>query len=268
VPQIPQLANRKARKGFQAVAAATAPARLARLPVASDASPGQGVAVRWLRRLYGGHAFISLAYEAVWMRLMTAGLGASLPAMGIVLAVFVAGLGLGAGVWACLVRRRRGFAPGLFAGGQGLLGLWGASLPWLLGWLDRGYAALAPAADSAAHHALRLAVSAALLLPPACLIGAAFPLLGGVAQRLERQSPGFGLARLYRAGLIWSGVGALVTPFWLIPALGLSGTSLLLSALNGLGALLGRLALCGPRQALPEPSPARPSTPAKRRADC
>jgi hypothetical protein len=60
----------------------------------------------------------------------------------------------------------------------------------------------------------------------------------------------------YPAVLVWPGVGALVTSFRLIPLWGLSGTSLLLSALNVPGALVGLLAFSSPRQARPEPRPA------------
>jgi hypothetical protein len=59
----------------------------------------------------------------------------------------------------------------------------------------------------------------------------------------------------YPAGLVWSGVGALVSSFWLIPLWSLSGTSLLLGALNVPSAFVGLLAFSSPRQARPEPDP-------------
>jgi hypothetical protein len=55
------------------------------------------------------------------------------------------------------------------------------------------------------------------------------------------------------AALMWAGVGTLVTPFRSILWSGFSGPSLLLDALNALGALVGLLAFGSPRRARPEP---------------
>lgn len=207
----------------------------------------------WLSGLYGLHAATSLAYEIVWMRLMAATLGTSLAAMGLVLAVFVAGLGLGAAGLAWWARSRLLPTRWLFVLFKALLGLWGAMLPWLVGWLDYLYIAWAPAAESPGHHGLRFMVSASLLLPPSCLLGAVFPLLSDYVHAPERGATSPGFARLYRAGLLSSAMGAVVASFWMIPAWGLVGTSLLLGALNGLGALIGLLALNSPRQAFASP---------------
>jgi spermidine synthase len=231
------------------------------MPAASDRAYTDRASPRWLGGLYGLHAFTSLAYEMVWMRWLAASLGASLPAMGIVLAVFMGGLGLGAAALAWSARRWRLPAPWLFAGLQGMLGLWGALLPQLLGWLDQLYIAAMPAVESPLHQGLPLIISLMVLLPPACCIGAVFPLLGDVAHGAAQRTTGPGLERLYRAGLLWSGAGAVVTPFALLPMWGLSGTSLLLSALNGLGALGGLLAFNSPRQAVPEPHAAAATQP-------
>ena len=40
----------------------------------------------WVAGPYALHSFASLAYEVVWIRLMAASLGMSLPALGVVLA--------------------------------------------------------------------------------------------------------------------------------------------------------------------------------------
>ncbi len=191
----------------------------------------------WNSGLYGIHSFTSLAYEIIWIRLLTASLGMTLTAIGLVLTVFVAGLGFGAALLSWQARRnplsRWGFI--IIQGG---LGLWGGLFPWLLERIDWVYIALAPPTESLGHQGLRLALSALILLPPSLLIGMVFPLLGEYAVRVRLGTPGQGVGQLYQAGLFWSGVGALMTTFWLIPVLGLTGASLFLAMLNILAALL------------------------------
>lgn len=196
-------------------------------------------AVWWVGGLYGCHSFTSMAYEVVWISLMAASVGRTLAAMGTVLLVCTAGLGLGAAAVAWWARRYALSTRQLFVGIQMALGFGGAAFPWLLHGADGLYTALAPPAESMLHHGLRLAVSAALLLPLACLIGAVFPLLSASAERPQPRDAGRGLGRLYWRGLFWSGLGALATPLGVLPLLGFTCTSLLLGLLNGLAALGG-----------------------------
>ena len=55
--------------------------------------------------LYGLRCFTSLAYQVVWINLLAAEVGRTLSAMGLVMAVFPAGLGLGAAGLAWQVQR-------------------------------------------------------------------------------------------------------------------------------------------------------------------
>jgi spermidine synthase len=194
----------------------------------------------WVSALYGLHSGISMAYEVVWIRLLAVTLGQTLAAMSLVLLAITAGLGLGAALVSQVLRMRLLSPRQLFVSVQLALGVSGAAFPSLLQAGEQLYIALAPSVASSLHAGLRLAVSAALLLPLSCLIGAVFPLLSAGMVSPHVQTAGRGVGRLYWHGLVWSGLGALLTPLWLLRVLGSTYTSLLLGALHGLAALCGR----------------------------
>ena len=210
----------------------------------------------WIGSLYATHSFTSCAYEVVWINLLASGLGQTLTAMTMVMAVFIAGLGLGAAALARLSRRHSLPLRWLFVGIQGVLGGFGLAFPWLLGWMDQVYIGLVSPIESLQHYSIRMIITTVLLLPQACLMGAVFPLLGTAAERLRPATQGRGAGMLYSLGLLWSGIGALVVPLWLVPALGYTGTSLFLAGLNGLGAVAGwpLIDRPAPRAALSMPS--------------
>jgi low temperature requirement protein LtrA len=83
--------------------------------------------VFWVGGLYGCHGFTSVAYEVVWMSLMAASVGRTLAAMGTVLMVCTAGLGLGAAAMAWWTRHHTVSTRQLFVRVQLALGLGGAA---------------------------------------------------------------------------------------------------------------------------------------------
>ena len=152
----------------------------------------------------------ALAYESIWARLLIRLVGAESEGTALILAVFMAGLGLGAFAFARVARStahpRRWFAA-LEVG----TALWAAASPWVLGNLDP-VEGLAP----------RLALAGAALLPPTLAMGATFPLMGRLVIA-DRAAVGRDTSGFYGANTLGACAGALLAPMVLMPQLGLSG---------------------------------------------
>jgi len=201
--------------------------------------------------LVGCLAFSGLAalvYQLVWTRLLGFAFGTSTEAIGTVLAVFFAGLALGSLAAArrlSRVRRPlRAYAVLELAVGAFAL----ASLP-ALERLAAVYAGLGAGLGPAAGALLRVALAAALLLPPTLAMGATLPVVarGLVA---EDRTLGRWSALLYAANTAGAVLGAYACGFWLIPRLGLARTVLASAAVNAFAA--GLAFALGGRAAAPE----------------
>jgi len=170
--------------------------------------------------------FAFLIHEVVWNRLLSLVLGATVTAATLVLAVFMAGFGVGAAVWgraADRARRPWTLLAFLLLG----LGLLGAGAYALAG-------ALLPRLGTLAAHA-----GAALLLAvPSLLMGGLFPLAGRLAAA-GRDPLAPALGRLYALETLGSALGGLAAGFVLLGALGQDLTFALAVAVDlALGAWL------------------------------
>ncbi len=189
---------------------------------------------------------VALVYETVWARSLTRILGSDAGAAAIVLATFMAGLGLGgagASRWARSTRR----PVELFALLELFIAAWAAASPFLMGLLHPidGFAA-------------RAAVSAALLLPPTLAMGATFPLMGRIAIPSAAATHGE-TAAFYGANTLGAALGALLAACVFMPLLGLSGALYAAALLDVVAAGLA-LAWLPRENATPEVE--RPSPPA------
>jgi len=181
-----------------------------------------------LALLFSGLA--ALVYQVLWTRLLGLVFGTSSEAIGSVLAVFFAGMALGNWLAA---RRLAGLRHPLRVYGWLELGI-GAfallSLP-LLRALPDFHAWLAGDAGPLAGAALRLAIAAAVLLPPTIAMGATLPVVArgvvGDDATLGRWS-----AILYAANTLGAVAGAYLCGFWLLPELGLSAAVRIAAAVN------------------------------------
>ena len=165
-----------------------------------------------------------LVYQITWMRLFRLVMGNTVFTSATVLTAFMAGLALGSFIAGRLTDRSNRPLH-TYAWLEILIGLCGfAMLPAFAGaepvyrWL---YALLG---DAPLLLGLgRFAVSAALLLVPATLMGATLPLLSRfMTQRLE--SMGRDLGRLYALNTLGAALGAALTGFLLVPSLGVQTT--------------------------------------------
>jgi spermidine synthase len=185
--------------------------------------------------LLGALLFVSggagLVDELVWTRWLTLGLGSSNVAAVIVLATFMAGLGIGSALGGRAGDRYAARGIRLFALVEALVGAWGLiSIPLLSMGLPAGAAALARAAGAATlPGALRVGLAALALLPPTILMGATLPILArwivsaGIA-------PGRGIGALYTLNTLGGAVATLVAGFVMIERLGLARTAIVAAA--------------------------------------
>ncbi len=178
----------------------------------------------------------ALCFETLWFRQAALTFGSSAWATSLVLASFMAGLGLGNGLAARHVARvarpLRAYAwLELAIACSGLAVVWG--LPQLAGALAPLWRPLLD--HPALLHSLRFAVSFAALLVPATAMGATLPLL---MHALRERDPSFGsaLGRIYGWNTLGAVLGALAGEAFLLQRLGVRGTGLAAAAVNLLAA--------------------------------
>jgi spermidine synthase len=204
----------------------------------------------------------ALVYQVIWTRLLGLAFGTTTESIATVLAVFFGGMALGNLLAARrLVRVERPLR--VYALLELAIGVFAlASLPLLRG-LDDLYATLAAQHGPLLTGAIRLVAAGVILLPPTMAMGATLPV---VARGLVAEDGTIGRwsAILYAANTFGAVLGAYLSGFWLLPALGLTRSVWLAGAVN-LGVAAFVLAVAGrlpsasahgaPRVA-PEPEPA------------
>jgi spermidine synthase len=214
-------------------------AAIAGAPAAPAQRPERGAP--GLLPAYAVAGFAALACEVAWSRALILVLGSSVYAVTIVLATFLAGLALG-GMAIGRAADRTEQRWQLFAVVEMGIGFLVLLSVVLLGRLPVLYLDLfwsLSGAGFAAIQALTLLLSGLIVLLPALLMGAAFP----IASRLAlagRSSLGEGLGKLYFANTLGGIAGSVAAGFVLVPRLGTRGT---LEAAAVLFLLVGMYAL-------------------------
>jgi len=192
------------------------------------------------------------------MRLLTLYMGHSIAAASTVVGAFMGGLAAGSALGGALVPRltpRQALLA--YALLEALVVLSALAMPWelarLLPLLARAYQ---DGAGGWLFPAVRLLSCFLLVLVPAMALGATFP----VAVRWfvnDPDHPGRGGGALYAANTIGATIGVLLAGFWLIPLIGISGTTLVAMAASVAsiaGALLAEArAIAAWEDALTEP---------------
>jgi spermidine synthase len=181
--------------------------------------------------------FAGLASEVAWTRVLALVIGPTTYAFSIMLATFIAGLGLGALGGAWLAARARGRAVWLTVLVLAIAGLSAAAL-WRVAGLPVGAAeAIAGAGDALFSVVLRqTAIVAGMLLPIAMALGAVFPLAVDLAAR-TREGIAADVASLYASNTLGAVAGSLAAGFVLVPVFGLRGTLLIVIGLTAAAAL-------------------------------
>jgi len=180
---------------------------------------------------YGCVGFTALVYEVSWARALSMVVGSSIYAFSNMLAVFLLGIGLGSVAIGSRLQRFRD--PLLvYALGIALLGLLALLTIFLLPRLPPIFTFWVRTFGTQTGWmiAAQLVLSVSVMLPPALVLGALFPLLAGVLAVDENASSATG--DVYFVNTIGSAAGAFAASFFLIPNLGLRGTLGAAVALN------------------------------------
>ena len=179
----------------------------------------------------------ALAAEVIWTRVLSLMLGATTYTFSIILAVFLAGLGIGSSVGSAMSRtvRHPRIALGCCQALAGLAIAWtalllGDSLPF---WPVNPWLATSPWF----LFQLDIARCAWALLPPAILWGASFP-LGLAAAAGPGHEPGRLVGTVYAANTVGAIAGAVLFSVVVVPDLGTEGAQRALVALSGVAALV------------------------------
>ena len=179
-----------------------------------------------------------LIYEVVWARQLTLFIGNTAIANAAVLTAFMLGLALGSLV---LGRKadRVSNPLGLYVLLEILIGIYGATTPWLFDLLQVAYANIAGVVGVSASysHIPRFLIAIIAMLIPTFLMGGTLPLLVKyfTSQLDEAQSV---TSRIYGINTLGATCGAFCAGFLLLPNLGITLTLLLAAAINilvGLG---------------------------------
>ncbi|RMH19469.1 MAG: spermidine synthase, partial [Acidobacteria bacterium] len=178
-----------------------------------------------------GSGFCALVYQVAWLRLLRLIFGASTASTAAVLAIFMAGLGLGGAVLGRVVERRPN-ALRFYAHLEVGIALLAAASPLLIAAARAAYLGLggSPALGGGAT-AVRLLLAALILGLPTTLMGGTLPAAAraveGADDRGRRAT-----AWLYGLNTLGGVLGAVLTTFVLLELLGIRQTLYLAAAIN------------------------------------
>lgn len=188
---------------------------------------------RWVMGVYFVCGFTGLAYEVIWNRILTLHLGSSVYAYSIMLAVYLLGVTLGAGIMSYYVSRLKNPA-GVFAVIQVLLAL---DLILMINQFGQLAETIGAMGDVMAGHGYVSYISALfvstlqLLILPTVLFGAGFPLAVRLFVKKKAQL-GKETGTLYAVNTFGTILGAFCAGFLLLPLVGAQKGLLLIATLN------------------------------------
>ena len=203
---------------------------------------------RAVHAAFFGSGFAALLYEVVWERLLSLFSGSGVISATLVVAAFLAGLGMGSlagSAWADRLSARQ--AVSAFAIANAAIAVFALASPALF--YDGLFGSLSSLSDS---RLLVFVVSFASLLVPTALMGLSLPLLSRAVTSGDGDTAAR-VSRLYAADLAGAAAGTFLTGWWLQGTFGLVGT-LWIGA--GVSAIVACLALVA-RKRFPADVPPR-----------
>lgn len=175
---------------------------------------------------------VALIYQVLWTRRLGLIFGVTIQAASTVLACFMAGLALGSYVAG---RRSDRLANPLrtFAWVELLIGVCALVTPFALNGVEAAFVALAPSLPDQGFVKIlvRIALSGPVLIVPAVLMGATYPL---VLQAVTRTRAGLrrGAALLYGINTAGAIAGVIAGSMWMVPTIGIQRSFAIAAALN------------------------------------
>jgi spermidine synthase len=215
---------------------------------------------RWLHRF--GLMFVTsgaaaLVYQVVFAKKLALVFGSTATATFTVLATFLGGMSIGALIGGAMATRSRRPLRD-YAIVELAIAVYCVASPFLFDLAQSAYVSFAGGMppDAPQLLVLRIALGAAVLVVPTALMGMTLPLL---AQALGDTAGSLGqrVAWLYFCNTIGAALGALLTAYFVIPALGIQRTVLVAALLN-LMVALGALELLKQPDADRAPAPMAP----------
>jgi predicted membrane-bound spermidine synthase len=196
-------------------------------------------ALRPVTALFILSGFSGLIYEVVFSKELALIFGSSSIATYTVLATYMGGMALGAGMGGWVAEKiKRPLMAYVFC--EMSIGIYCVITPFLFSVIQSIYLSMATgmAPDASILTVYRLVLGAFVLLPPTILMGITLPLL--LAYCKEKQGDiRFAIANLYAANTIGAAIGALLAGYFIIPHFGINLSTAIAAALNFLVALLG-----------------------------
>ncbi|MGD8482157.1 MAG: fused MFS/spermidine synthase [Gammaproteobacteria bacterium] len=231
-------------------AAATPPSGGNRRTVEQEAREGPGpVTLKIVLLGLGISGFTSFAYEIYWTRSLVFILGNSTYALTTMLSAFLTGIGLGSYLVRFAINRHVDRVA-VFGWIQVMLGVFSAlALPLLFSFddpqaLSRSLAGIADQAEALVLSSFGIAFL--VMIVPAALIGATFPLVGDLAVRRMSET-GASVGKVYAINTAGNVLGAILPGVLLLNWLGIQKGILAMATLNlGLGMVVLAMRLLGP----------------------
>lgn len=178
--------------------------------------------------------FSGLIYESIWSHYLKLFLGHAAYAQSLVLITFMGGMAIGAWISQSISEKRRINLLLAYAAVELVIGLLALIFHKVfISVIGFSYEYVIPHIGSPMIiHASKWLVSALLILPQAILLGATFPLMSTGIMRRFHGSHGKSIATLYFANSVGACIGVLMSGFYLVKTVGLSGTIMTAGMIN------------------------------------
>lgn len=194
--------------------------------------------IKLIAAMFVTSGFAGLIYEVLFSKELALTFGSNAIATYTVLATYMGGMAIGAWLGGKIASSRNN-ALFLYAICEFGIGIYALATPFIFKWIQLIYINIATGfpPDATILLLFRLTLGALALALPTLLMGMTLPLL---ARFLESRSHtlGWSVAILYSANTIGAALGALLSGYLILPALGVNRTTLLASLLNLFVALL------------------------------
>jgi spermidine synthase len=192
--------------------------------------------------LFFASGLTGLIYQVVWSRLLTLVVGVSIFAVTAVICTYMAGLALGSYVIG-RVGERLGDPLRVYGVLEGVIGIYAALTPWIFGAINPVYIWAFQSFEGDALNAVRITLSALVLLAPTALMGGTLPLL---ARAVTGGGDGAArwVGRLYAINTFGAVMGCLAAGFVLLGEVGIRGSLFITAVLN---LSIGAAAFLAPR---------------------